>query len=81
MKIIQSFWAGKLQFTEESFGWQHSRFHALSWALSCLQLSKYYAVELYTDTIGYEFLIKKLNLPYAKVHIVLDELNNFSTDF
>ena len=49
--------------------------------MSCLQLSKYYAVELYTDTIGYEFLIKVLNLPYDKVHVVLDELNNFSTDF
>ena len=81
MKIVQSFWAGKRQVIDESFGWYHPRFHALSWVLSCLQLSKYYEVELYTDQIGYDFLIKELQLPYKKVYIVLDELNVYSTDF
>lgn len=81
MKIIQSFWAGRRHVINEGFGWYHPRFHALSWVLSCLQLSKYYEVELYTDQIGYDFLIKELQLPYKKVYIILDELNDFSTDF
>jgi hypothetical protein len=81
MKIIQTFWSGKRDVITESFGWYSPRFHALSWTLSCLQLSKFYDVELYTDSIGYDFLINKLNLPYKKVNIVLDELNIYPTDF
>jgi len=50
----------------------------LSWILSCNQLRKYYdEVELYTDSLGYSILIEKLKLPYTKVHIILDELNNY----
>lgn len=50
----------------------------MSWALSVLQLRNFYnEVELYTDHTGYEFLIKKLELPYTDTHIVLDELNSF----
>jgi len=81
MKIIQSFWSAGQKVLNDNFGWHSPRFHAISWALSSLQLSKFYNVELYTDSIGYDFLIKKLDLPYKKVHVVLDRLNNFPSNF
>lgn len=81
MKVIQSFWTAKQSTVENCFGWNSPRFHAISWALSSIQLSKFYDVELYTDQLGKKFLIDQLNLPYKKVHIVLDELNCFSKDF
>ncbi len=78
MKIIQSFWTGKHNDLEYDFGWLSNKYHYLSWILSCNQLRKYYdKVELFTDHFGYNILIKKLKLPYTKVHIVLDELNNY----
>lgn len=78
MKIIQSFWTGKHNDLEYSFGWLSSKYHYLSWILSCNQLRKYYdEVELFTDNLGYSILIEKLKLPYTKVHIVLDELNAY----
>ena len=81
MKVIQSFWSGGLQkINEDSYGWLDSKYHWLSWILSAVQLNKFYEVELYTDQIGYEVLIEKLKLPYAKVHVVLDELNEYDTD-
>jgi len=81
MKIIQSFWTAQSNVKDTSFGWLKPRFNALSWVLSSVQLSKYYSIELYTDKIGHEFLIDKLKLPYNKVHIILDELNNYPQDF
>ena len=58
-----------------SYGWLHSRFHWISWILSVHQLRKFHDdVELYTDSAGYEILIKILKLPYTKVHITLDNL-------
>jgi hypothetical protein len=77
IKIIQSFWGGKDKRIDNSYGWHDSRFHWLGWMLSCHQLRKYYdRVELYTDEFGYDMLIRKLKLPYTKVHVVLDELND-----
>lgn len=76
MKMIQSFWSGGKNILSDSFGWYSSQYHLMSWALSCLQLKQFYPdVELYTDAEGYCVLIEKLNLPYTKVHVVLDELN------
>jgi hypothetical protein len=76
MKIIQSFWSGKNKSIQNNYGWFDYQYHWLSWMLSCHQLRKFYdQVELYTDTFGYEILIEKLKLPYTKVHVVLDELN------
>lgn len=79
MRIIQSFWSCQSQnLTKHSFGWYSPEYHLMSWALSVLQLRNFYnEVELYTDHTGYEFLIKKLGLPYTDTHIVLDELNSF----
>ena len=78
MKIIQSFWTGTNKNLDFSFGWLSSKYNFLSWILSSNQLKKYYdEVELFTDEFGYKILIEKLKLPYTKVHIVLDELNEY----
>lgn len=78
MKIIQSFWTGKNNDLEHSYGWLSNKYHYMSWILSCNQLRKYYdEVELFTDSLGYTILIEKLKLPYTNVHVVLDELNNY----
>ncbi|RAJ08324.1 hypothetical protein LX64_00972 [Chitinophaga skermanii] len=70
MKIVQTLW------TRPGLhgGWLDQRFHFFSWALSCLQLRKYYnEVELYTDTLGKQLLVDTFGLPYTKVHVVLDD--------
>lgn len=73
MRIIQSFYAPEndrnLSFKS---AYSSPEFHWMSWALSCLSLSKFYSVELYTNSAGKEILIDKLNLPYTKVHLDLD---------
>ena len=81
MKIVQSFWSGNQTDFTNNFGWNSYKYNWLSWILSCHQLVKYHKkVELYTDRFGYEILIKKLQLPYTKVHVVLDDLNNYNKD-
>ena len=81
MKIVQSFWSGIQTDFTNNFGWNSYKYNWLSWILSCHQLVKYHKeVELYTDRFGYEILITKLQLPYTKVHIVLDDLNNYNKD-
>jgi hypothetical protein len=78
MKIVQSFWSGNQTELTNNYGWYSYKHHWLSWILSCHLLVKYHnEVELYTDSFGYEILIKKLQLPYTKVHVVLDELNHY----
>jgi len=82
VKIVQTFWSGnKTNVLNDSFGWVHAKYHLQSWALSCQLLRKLYDdVELYTDQVGYDLFIKKLKLPYSKVHVVLDELNHYPSD-
>ena len=82
MKIIQSFWTGKINhIRDNSFGWASSKYNLISWILSVNQLRKYYEhVELYTDKLGAEILIDTLKLPYSKVHIVLNELDSYHKD-
>lgn len=59
----------------DSNGWLSPEFNWMSWALSCLQLTRLHGdVELYTNTLGKEILIDALGLPYSKVHVVLDEV-------
>lgn len=78
MKIIQSFWSQNLTNPlTENYGWHSEPYNWLSWILSANQLAKFYKVELYTDQKGYEILIDKLQLPYHKVHVILDELNHY----
>jgi hypothetical protein len=81
MKIIQSFWSGNQKDINNNYGWYNARFNWISWILSCNQLLKFHKdVELFTDSFGYEILIEKLQLPYTKVHVVLDELNHYHKD-
>ena len=78
MKIIQSFWSGNKNDLNFNYGWLSSKCNYLSWILSSNQLSKYYdEVELFTDKIGYSILIENLKLPYTKVHVILEELNEY----
>jgi len=76
MKIIQSLWSKP---SSETGGWSEKIFYYMSWALSCLKLKEFYkSVELYTDQKGKKLLIDTLQLPYDKVHVVLDDLNDYS---
>jgi len=77
LKIIQTLYlpddvsdplTNNLGFLSPEFNW-------MGWALSCLQLKRYYKhVELYTNNAGYEVLINRLKLPYSKVHVVLNDI-------
>lgn len=81
MKIVQSFWSGNQTDLTNNYGWYNYKYNWLSWILSCHQLVKHHKeVELYTDRFGYEILITKLQLPYTKVHVVLDDLNSYHKD-
>lgn len=77
MKIVQTFWIDNEENPlSSSFGWCSPKFHLMSWALSCLQLNKFYGdIELITNSKGKEILIDVLNLPYKRVRIELDEVN------
>jgi len=88
MKIIQSYWTkpslkkSNLNNSDRNKGgWLDKRFNYFSWTLSVLKFREYFEeVELYTDELGAEFLIGKLELPYSKVHVVLDEMNRYDHD-
>ncbi|MFV8347174.1 DUF6734 family protein [Flavobacterium sp. ZB4P13] len=88
MKIIQSLWV-KPSLKKENInvsdrnrgGWVDKKYNYMSWALSCLQFNKYYnKVELVTDSLGYDLLINKLELPYTNVDVSLDLLNDYHPD-
>lgn len=88
MKIIQSLWIKpslkkmELNYSDRNKGgWLNKKFNYMSLALSCLQFKKYYnQVELVTDSLGYDLLINKLELPYTKVDVKLDDLNDYHPD-
>jgi len=88
MKIVQSYWskpANKRTDLNKSDrnlgGWLESKYNYMSWALSCLQFKKYYRqVELVTDRQGYDLLINKLELPYTKVDLALDRMDDYHPD-
>ena len=88
MKIIHSLWTKPL-FKEKRLnafdrfmgGWSEKKYNYMSWTLSCLQFKKFYdTIELYTDNYGKKVLIEQLELPYTKVHVILDKLNNYDFD-
>jgi hypothetical protein len=74
-KIIQTFWlpnTPKEGLLNEG-GFVCPEIHYMSWALSCLQLLKFYpCVELHTNKAGKEILIDVLGLPYTQVHLSLE---------
>ena len=88
MKIVQSFWTkpflsgGKgMAGTRLNGGWPEKKFNYFSWALSCLQLRKYYDnVQLVTDDLGKELLIEKMQLPYSSVTTDLNQLDKYNAN-
>lgn len=75
MKIIQTYWSQNNQVLDISHrgGWLSNKANLACWALSCLNAKAIYGhIELYTDSVGYDLLIGKLQLPYDKVHIIFD---------
>lgn len=84
MKIIQSFWtkpflksADSLKDSRLNGGWPARKYNYFSWALSCLQLRKFYPeVELITDELGEFLLIDKLGLPYTNVIADMNKLDH-----
>lgn len=74
MRIVQTFWSGGKSPLVDSFGWLKPEYNLMSWALSCLNLKKYYdEVVLYTDSIGYDILVNRLKLPYSDVIVKCDD--------
>jgi hypothetical protein len=62
-------------------GWINHTSHLMSWALSSLQLRRYYDdLVLVTDDFGKELLIGLLNLPYTDVRTDLNQLSTFHPD-
>lgn len=64
MKAVQTLWCGGKSLLHDSFGWTSPAHHLMAWALSSSRLAEYYnQVELYTDSEGYDTLVKDLGLP------------------
>ncbi len=86
MKIIHSFWtkpfvSDKKYFHSNTGGWLSRKHFYMSWALSCLQLKTFYdEVELVTDVLGKKILVDLMGLPYSKVTLELEEINNYPTE-
>lgn len=71
MRILHSYWTQGKEHRDSCGGWLSEEANMMCWALSCLNAKKYYNhVELYTDKVGYHTLIKRMKLPYDKVHLV-----------
>lgn len=74
-KIIQTFWVSETQenIFKNSGGFICPEIYYMSWAFSCLQLTKFYdEVELHTNQAGKKILIDLLGLPYTKVFLSLE---------
>lgn len=83
MKIVQSFWSKPyLKYRNGAEHCPEIKHVFLSWCLSCLKARQFYReIELVTDTWGREILIDILKLPYTKVDLRLDEINQHDCDF
>jgi hypothetical protein len=65
----------------EGFGWLSPEYNLMSWALSCLQLKKYYQkIVLYADSTSAKMLIDELKLPYSEICCNLDVLNSYNSN-
>lgn len=87
MDVIQSFWS-KPFFKETDDlnarfrgGWLSANFFFYSCLLSCLKFKQNYGeVSLYTDDQGKELLIDKLEIPYSKVFLDLNSLQDYPSE-
>jgi hypothetical protein len=60
---------------QSSFGWLSPEYHLMGWALSCLQVKKFYNnITLYASTNTAKLLIDTLELPYTNVRITHDNI-------
>jgi hypothetical protein len=60
----------------DHFGWLNSKYHLISWALSCLQIKALYgSVDLYCNNSASSFLIDDLQLPYNKVFCTHNDID------
>ena len=82
MKIIQSCWScNRPNLLEFNAGWLTPEYNLMSWALSCLQMNKYYDnLVLYADPVSARTLIDELHLPYTTVRCELEKLNKFNPE-
>jgi hypothetical protein len=73
MQIVQTFWNSKpdrKSLMELKAGWLSPMFHYMGWALSCIQLRKYYGdLCLYTNESGRYHFEEVLKLPYETVEL------------
>jgi hypothetical protein len=87
MNVIQSFWS-KPFFKENNDlnarfkgGWLNANFFFYSSLLSCLKFKQNYGeVTLYTDDLGKDLLIDKLEIPYSRVHLELNVLQDYPAE-
>lgn len=89
MKIVQTLWTlpGLQQKSDKKTlqnrlngGWLKPKYYYFALAYSCLSIKKFYPhIELITDNFGADLLINKLNLPYTKVSLLPDSINDLPT--
>lgn len=79
MKIIQSYWTKPLLSKQNNL--KEIFFHYAYITYSCLKYSDHYNVELFTDNHGKTILHDILDLPYTKINVVLDDINNYPVEF
>jgi hypothetical protein len=76
MKIIQSLWTNPLKI---STPWCDVDYFFTTWILSCLRLHLYHAnIELETDDCGFHIMSDLLELPYMKIGLSLNQIQNFT---
>jgi hypothetical protein len=79
LRIVQTIWScnqGNLM--TFNAGWLSPKYHLMGWALSCLQLKRFYdEVCLYADSESARMLIDKLGLPYSEVVCNLDTFDSY----
>jgi hypothetical protein len=80
MKMVQSCWScNQAHLLRFNAGWYAPEYHLMGWALSCLQLTKYYDnVVLHADSNISKILIDTLQLPYTDVVCDLDSINSYN---
>jgi hypothetical protein len=85
--IIQSFWSKPFLKENDNLnarfkgGWLNTNLFFYSCLFSCLKFKQNYGeVTLYTDNLGKELLIDKLEIPYSKVNLELNELQDYPAE-
>ncbi len=85
--IIQSFWSKPFLKENDNLnarfkgGWLNTNLFVYSCLFSCLKFKQNYGeVTLYTDNLGKELLIDKLEIPYSKVNLELNQLQDYPAE-